>query len=110
MQQPKSQQSIYDSGTRKRILQEEVRPPGTVHLVVMTKMGRQIVDDARVTILSNPEVSRVTNGQRGASFYLMPGAYKIRVNYDKYVVRHEIQLGADLDEIQMDVNLLDATT
>lgn len=110
MEQPRSQQSSFDSGTRKRILQDEVRPPGTVHLVVMTKMGRQIVDDAKVTILSKPEVTRTTNAQRGASFFLMPGKYKIRVIYDKYIIRHEIQLGADLDEIQMDVNLLDATT
>ncbi len=108
MEQPRS--SIYDSGARRKILQEEVRPPGTVHLVVMTKMGRQIVDDAKVTILSKPEVEKMTNGQRGASFFLMPGSYKIRVIYDKYIVRHEIQLGADLDEIQMDVNLLDAAT
>jgi hypothetical protein len=100
----------YQTAMRKKIMQEDVRPPGTVLLVVMTKLGRQIVDDAKVIILTDPEVERVTARQRGASFFLLPGNYKIRVIYDKYIMVYDIQIGADLDEIQMDVNLLDAAT
>lgn len=92
----------------KRPLYEGVRPPGTVLLVVMAMLGRQVVDDAKVTILTDPEVSRSTSSQRGASFYLLPGSFKIRVSYDKYSLVYDIELGAEVEEIQMDVNLLDA--
>lgn len=98
------------STIRKEIMDKQVRPPNTVHLVVMTRLGRQVVDDAKVTVLSKPPITRNTAGQRGASFFLLPNLYKIRVNYDKYTMTYDIELGADLDEIQMDVNLLDATT
>ena len=84
------------------------RPPGSVHLVVMTMLGRQVVDDVKVTILTDPEQFKITSSQRGASFFLLPQKYKIRIIYEKYVLHYDIELGKDIVEIQMDVNLLDA--
>ena len=93
----------------RNILDVEDRPLGSVHLVVVAKLGRQVVDDAKVTIMSKPSITKVTQYNKGASFFLPPGRYRIIVQYDKYTMNYDIELFKDLDEIQLDINLLDAS-
>jgi len=108
MSRPKPEE-VPSTAIRKQILQRPNGQRGTVHLVIIVRLGREIVDDAKVTVLTTPEVSGVTALQQGAGFHLLPGKFKLQVTYDKYSSHHDIELGEDIDEIQMDVNLLDAT-
>ncbi len=84
------------------------KPEGTVYLKVMVKLGRQVVDGAKVIVMSKPPASKLTKDREGTYFLLSPGKYRIIIQHDKYTMNHVIELFANLDEIQIDINLLDA--
>lgn len=101
--------NIMRRPSRRDMFRDVARPPGTVHLVVMTKLGRTIMDGAVVTLLGKPPVSKTTSANLGATFFLLPGKYNIQVKYEEYQLLCDLDLGTNDDEVLMDINLMDAT-
>ena len=84
------------------------RPEGHVQVMVLPSLGRLLLDDAKVQIVGMPQLDVVTTNQRGANFFLEPGAYKLRVSYDEFFVEFEAELTPSDDGVQFNVNLMEA--
>jgi hypothetical protein len=86
-----------------RHAREDVRPPDSLRVVIVVRVGPMALDKAEVACGEPAPQSRLTKGESGAVLFLPAGANKIAIHYEDYHIQHAVEIEQEGQVIEVDL-------
>ncbi len=96
---PKPQPPKFDP----RHAREDTRPPDTLRVMVVVKVGALVLDQAEVSCAEPVAQARPTKGEAGATLFLSAGENQITIHYQNYQITRRIQVQTEGQRVEVDL-------
>jgi hypothetical protein len=99
----KPEQPISSPKPDPRHVREEVRPPETLRVTVVVRVGTLTLDKVEVSCAGPVAQTKQTRGEAGATFFLSSGENEIAIKYESYQIRHKVEVTDEGQIVEIDL-------
>ena len=86
-----------------RHVREEVRPPETLRVTIVVRVGTLTLDKAEVSCAEPVAQTKLVKGEAGATLFLPAGENEIVVKYESYQIRHKVEITKEGQIVEIDL-------